>query len=343
MRSKQRGPCYNPDKSHLHRLPDLEEHEAPTRLHTPSSRGLVLITQFEARPNDHHIPHHGGVSAAWARRSWIKYSDASDFGIEVKLYIEERLRDQDGVIETLRENQIGEEDILWFNADHLEGVMPHRDGGFVTHGGKKCAMFTDRQLQDYEWVFQFDSDIFVMQSSKKLPFFQRFFEKTPHDSIAAAFLSTGSDPRELGATRDVDAQFSEEGLAGFKKRVRSGFGQETLDSLREGFMAMHGGMEAFPARHFMSERWEDCEWLSNAAYWLLCDESVLTVWHKLGNPIFDMTDLEIAICLIADPFSKWTVSTVEAMVNQHINQEPFILHYGANIFEMLWREGIGAL
>ena len=326
-------------KYHLKELPPLSV--SPSRLTHPQNRGIVLIPVFEGHPHKRTAEHHVIVSAAWARRSWMEYSDAKNFGIEVKLYIEERLREQDGVMETLRENHIGEEDILWFNADHLEGALPHPDGGYVTFGTKKCTMFTDRQLQDYEWVFQFDSDIFVMQSSKKLPFFQRFFECAIPDQIGLTYISSTSGSDDLDWGRDWSGKRTDVAKEAWKTRSKALLGEQKYKKygLRHG--TCHGGFTAFPAKHFMTARWEDCEFLAKAA-WAGCGSEVAMSYWLIDNEAFSIEKMPIRfVLLLTSHCNKGLAEGLARFQDLCERDVPFVLHYANRNIDYIWQKGIG--
>ena len=123
------------------------------------------------------VAHHVAIAAVWARRSWMTHTDANDYGIEIKFYVEECVRDS--AMPILERNFVEEQDIIWYDdGDKLEGVIPNPEGdGYMTYGTKKCASYTDYRFEDYDWIFDTDSDIFAVSArGEKYPFFQKFFE-----------------------------------------------------------------------------------------------------------------------------------------------------------------------
>ena len=96
----------------------------------------------------------------------MSFTDAIDYGIEVKFYVDERVRD--AAMPILERNFIREDDVIFHdNARQFDVTYP-------TTAIQKAASYTDDRFADYDWIFDVDTDIFVMSPNrKKLPFFRQ--------------------------------------------------------------------------------------------------------------------------------------------------------------------------
>ena len=341
MRHRTEIDCRNDIKAHLCRLPNMESHEVPPKIASPSKAGLVLIPVFTSHTDSRgdFFEHHGGLSAIWARRSWLMNTDAMDYGIEVKLYIEDRLRDQEIIRSILEDNYVTDEDIIWFDGSKVEGAVPARwEAGYESRTAKKCILFGDRQLCEYDWVFQFDSDVFVIKNGEtRLPFFYEFFKKAPPDRLVSSFIGSYSTTEYLVRVRDF-------GFEAWKSDFEALLGQDMLDRFcnpDRSYIIPHGAFLAFPAKRFMRDRWADCEKLVAVARIMICDETALSVWHAMGNEIYDICDLDnCPIVMLLAPHSADDLNRMNELSD---NGMPHLFHYGANQIELYWRQGIGAL
>ena len=195
MRHRDNIFCGDPEKAHLHRLPNFEPNEVPPKIESPSKSGLVIIPLFAGQPKSDGSPGYSGaefcglISALWARRSWLLNSDAINYGIDVKIYMEKHFRQSEAIMSILTQNRVGEENILWFDGSALEGAIPVK-GGYLSLWAKKCALYTDRQLQEYDWIFEADSDLFIVKHGDTcLPFFREFFKKSPSYNLMSFSLA----------------------------------------------------------------------------------------------------------------------------------------------------------
>ena len=344
MRHRNCIDCNDGNKSHLHRLPNIEPHEIPPRVDNPSKVGLVLIPLFNryVKRKDSFFVHHGGLSAVWARRSWLVNSDALDHGIDVKLYIENRLQENKEAMSILEQNHIIEDNILWFDGSKVEGAVrgkPPNENDFISRTAKKLMLVVDRRLCEYDWVFQLDSDVFVIKNgSSNLSFFSDFFKNAPTDQIASGFMSSHySTVKHILRVRDGY------GLEEWKSDFESLLGSDMLDRFTNparSFSMPHNMFIAFPAKHFMNKRWDDCEKLVEIARIMICDESALGVWHALGNEIYDIRDLDnCPIVRLMKPNSHHDIQRMNDLSELGV---PHLLHYGGNEIEQYWRRGIGA-
>ena len=111
-------------KIHLSKLPDIDLSQIPPRPSRISKRGIVLLPLFEGHPGMDIVKNHAAISACWAWRTWRLFTDANDYGIEIKFYIEEKVRDS--AMPILERNFIEEEDIIWHqNGERLERGPAH--------------------------------------------------------------------------------------------------------------------------------------------------------------------------------------------------------------------------
>ena len=346
MRHTFREQCPGSGKAHIWRLPDLEVHEVVPSLSNPSKRGIVIIPIFEGRKVlDNHTYDAHSIGGVWARRSWMANSDASDYGIDVKFYIEDRVLDY--VLPVLRQNHVADNDIIVFDGTPYEGV--HKDeNGWVSYIGKKISFMSDEVFKDYEWVFECDTDLFVMRGNRPLPFFKNFFEGSPSDMIGVLNIHRiNKTPVDLDWCYDAYRNRTDEAVKAWKDRVGSLFGHEIVEryfNTDHYQKAAHGCLMAFPAKHFMANRHEDCLFIRKAARVLHHDEAVISLWHEMGNPLYNMkASSESEDTPFIHLSSNLATNSLEAFNKLAGEDTPFLLHYGGVVFEKTWRQGIGAL
>ena len=352
MRHRDNIVCTDSEKAHLCRLPNFEPDEIPPRVENPSKKGLVAIPIFGSVTNSTSGAEFCGlISALWARRSWLLNTDAMDYGIEVKLYMEDHFQQNEDIMSILDQNGVRTEDIIWFDGSLVEGAIPVSDksrpgkGAFFSFKAKKCCIYTDRQLEAYEWVFQPDSDCFVVKSGEtRLPFFSDFFKKDLPYNLMSFYVNLKPENPPYDTVDNLRrVQFSS--VEEWKSDFEALLGSDMLDRYcnpNRWYMVPHTSLFAFPARHFMSERWEDCEFLIKVARIMLNDEQTLSVWHSLGNEIGDLSRTldNCPMHLVVEPNVGHTVDEVHRLFDAGI---PYIVHFGAITLETIWRKGIGAL
>ena len=342
MRHTYRQTCLSNDKAHLWRLPNL--HEPVPRLENPSKQGLMIIPLFESMPLHDNVNHHDALAAVWARRSWMLFSDAQNFGIDVKFYVETRVRDQ--AERVFAQNCVRDEDIIFFDGTPFHG-SPR------TRVGQKMSMFVDKQFEDYDWVFQMDADLFAMATSTKqgrktLPFFHRFFENVPSNELAVLYIS-----ESIGSLREETTwhtRVSESGDMGdtqeWLRRAESLTSPDIVTPYRDdnqidAFPQPQGGLVAFPSKHFMLHRPSDCTWLAHAGKLLQTDEAALSLWAAKGQPLYDIQkEGEIPVIMFSPSMDAGQFAEYKNLTE---SGHPFILHHASNFLEVLWREGIDAL
>ena len=345
MRHRDQIVCMDSEKAHLCRLPDFSPHELPPRIDNPSKKGLVTIPLFGSVTNQTGSIEFGGlISALWSRRSWLLNSDAMDYGIEVKLYMENHLRQNEDIMSILNRNGITDNDVIWFDGSPVEGAVPV-EGGYFSQKAKKSTIYTNQDLEAYDWIFQPDSDVFVIKSGKDhLPFFSNFFQaELPYNLMSFYVNRQPPNPPYHGPETIRRVQFSN--FEEWKSDFEEAFGTDMLDRYcnpNRWFMIPHNSLHAFPAKHFMRERWDDCELLIKCARIMLSDEHALSVWHSLGNEIGDLskTLYNCPMYLVVQPNRGDSVDKVHDLFDAGI---PYIIHFGALTLETIWRKGIGAL
>lgn len=330
-----------PDKIHLAQLPDMDVSQIPPRLEDSSTRGLVLLPIFLGFPN--FLPdrddaaHHVTRSAIWARRSWLMNTDALDYGIAVKFYVEEHVRDSAAPI--FEKNFVDEADILWFDGSQLEGTL----GSGMTHGIKKCSSYNDDRFRDYDWIFDVDSDVFVISpDGEKYPFFRNFFNNCPENTVGACYVRSPIYQSECLTPDDMGwSLFEEDTPDAWKGRFEAIAGRDMLEKYfdpKVWIMTCNGSIIAFPAKHFMRERRTDCDFFVDTTRELLDLEATLSLWHSLGNPLYNITNYAKVIMYHAQAGQN------DRDLFQHSFAEgPFLFHYsfsGEGI-NHLWKRGIG--
>ena len=343
-------------KMHLANLPNLTQSQVPPRPEKVSKRALVLIPIFNGEPLVDNVSHHVAMSAVWARRSWMLHSDANHYGIEVKFYVEECVRDR--ALPILERNFVEEGDIIYFDGSQMEGALPSGDG-FATFGAKKTAIYTDDRFRDYDWIFDVDSDIFAVSwSDRKVWFFEHFFENCrfrSENSDASEKYTQGtffaSKPEggppyatavDLGWCRGANGSTTDASIADWKRRFETIVDRQILERFMSPDIFMttyHGGLTAFPAKHFMRERREDCEFLVDTARVMAGTEATLAIWRAKGNAIFDMSEFFPMVLLHSD----FDVDALIELKNLYKVKGRLLFHYSHPGIDLFWREGIGAL
>ena len=320
-------------KRHLRNLPDLEPNQVMDGTVREPGKYLMLLPMFEGQRDKAYIADHVALSAIWARYSWLRYSDALEYNVEIKFYVEERVKDQ--AIPVLDRNFVDPSDVIFFNADKLEGVWPHVGGGWITGGMKKAASYNDYRFKNYEWVFDMDSDIFVLsQNREKLPFFRTFFERCVADTIGVCWPNFRSapiaTPRTEGWLRIPD----------WRERLERLSSPEIVDLFfdeNRNFLICNGGIVAMPARYMMNDRREVCEFLTTACRELLDVEAAMSLYAALGNPLFDVFQ-DQPICLL---HTDKGIEGLREFQELQEKGEPFLLHYSTSWLDYFFQKGIG--
>ena len=325
-------------KIHLSSLPDLAADQVPQRTTQASKRGIVLLPLFEGYPEQDAVASHVAISAVWAWRSWLQHTDANEYGVEVKFYVEEKVRDS--AMPILERNFVEERDIIWYSDGlKLEGVIP-AENGWHTGGIKKAASYTDWRFQEYDWIFDVDSDIFIMSPNRETyPFFRNFFENCEDNTIGVSWINHGQEgitPYELWCQDKPDDYVS-----GWKSRFETLSNRNMLESYFDpetAFMTCNGGIVALPAKHLMSYHRTTCEFLVRASRDLLDLEAALSLYSSLGNPIFSLYK---TLDILTHNMRDSTIEEVRRFFEKCSEGNPFLLHYFSSHLINNFYQGIG--
>lgn len=341
MRHTYKNECKDSSKAHLWRLPNLHE---PYPIHEEQRRGVIVFTLFNSTGRDDTVYHHDAIAGVWAARSWMRNSDAHKYGIRAKFYVENAVRDQAESV--FGQNFVDPNDIIYFDGAKFEGDPK-------TRTGKKCAVFSDEQFSDYDWVFQMDTDLFAMEGKWELPFFERFFDSADPDGIGALYVGIpdGSPPYDniinkswitwmLDDNEHDQSLYEDEWRKRILEIANPYVASRFFDS-NQWYPEPQGAIEAFPAEHFMANRRGDCEWLANAGRVLQTDEAAISVWSMLGNNLFDIRDKQGLTVVMMD--RRLEPQQWEQFLQVTDDNHPFVLHYATSYAEVVWREGIDAI
>ena len=327
------------NKIHLSKLPNLKEEQVPPKPDRTSSKGIVLLPLFQGYPGLDVVGDWSAQSACWAHRSWLLYTDAIDYGVEVKFYIEEKARAS--ALPVLEQNFVEPADIIWHDeGKRLEGALLANDGrGYVTRGIKKCASYLDSRFADYDWILDVDTDIFIMSPNRqKLPFFHNFFEKCVADAIGVSwFTNTRDHPQCL---TPLDLGWCGDELAAWKSRFEALVGREMLEMYFDSerwIPACNGGIVAVPAKYFLHHRRRDLEFIVQASRDLLDQEAALSLYQAMGNPVFSVYEG----IKYSNLYSDSDVGEVRHFADAYDEASPFLLHYAASSIHRYWYQGIG--
>lgn len=332
-------------KAHLSRLPNLSAEQQPPEIQNPSKRGILLVPLFHGQAGLDYIKHHVALSAVWCRKSWLENSDAHDYGIEVKFYVEEKVKDS--ALPILYQNRVPEDSIIYFDGSFLEGALPYA-GEFSTFGTKKMASWSDKRFKDYDWIFDIDSDTFAMSSSnRKLPFFTNFFVHNRLNSISTYCLDEKPDapPFKTAADllcRDGKGDTTAESIKDWEERFEALAGPDMLEkyvSPDHYFMCVYTMLTAFPAKHFNQHQGADIDFLMEAARCLCNSEAAISLWHSLGNNVFNIEPI-VRYVIVHEHFKE---EDIELFAKYYRGGKPFLLHYAHPGIDHWWREGIGAI
>ncbi len=330
-------------KAHLGRLPNLTE-ETP-RVEIPSKRLLMLFPFFKGNGTDTYLMDGGVIGGIWARHTWLKHTDALNYGIEMKFYIDEKVKDI--AFPIFEANGIDTDHLLFFDSDPIEREDLGRDFQFT----KKLAAFGDDRFKDYDWIIIIDCDIFAMSfTGEPVPFFEKFFNGCIEGQIGnmCAMAMSRSVPlnwiERLIAHKNRDHNDSWEALQQnwrleaekiiSKEDVAVFWDPQRLSMICSGFI------HAYPAKAMMQNP-ENAEWFINAARIMQDDEAVIALWWAKGEPVWDMRQrLKFNEVFIGPTIVGQDYEDFKAFVD---SDTPFIFHYSVNPVDLEFRRGIGAL
>ena len=324
------------NKSHLLRLPNLLE--VSPRVENPSKRLLMLLPLFQSHKAERYVTEGGGIGAVWSRHSWLTNTDAVEHGIEIKFYIEDKVKDD--AMPILKASSIDMDDVLFFNAKEFEHETIPRNYG------KKIAAFVDPQFKEYDWILMIDADIFaVSEIGEKVPFFDAFFKGCVEGQIG----NPCSMVREEGVPINWTSRFShpletpyDEAQARWRRVAETLVDKEQLAKFWDPeitTMIAGGGMHAYPAKTMM-QNIGDLEWFRHTAQVLQDDEPVIALWYARGKPVWDLRErVKFNEVFIGPTINGSDYEDFKKFINEDI---PFIFHYSMNPIEIFWRYGIHA-
>ena len=320
----------NPAKAHLWALPTMDKPvpEYPGK----SKQGVMIIPIFLTRPGDTSIEHHIVKSAAWARRSWIIFSDAEELDISIKFYVELKVADR--VLPLLHENNVDvNTQVLYFDGSATMGEP-------MNHLGQKLAMFGDDQFNVYDWVWQLDSDNFLASPKRdKFPYFASLLELP--QQLAACEVHPFKDYMTLWNQHwwnyllddsHSDNQKHDEWL----RRASLVCDSETALSYTKkgtGKVTVGGGLYGFPAKQFYDTRQAECEWLVKAGKIMQDDEAVFSLYISMGNHVTSLIhEIDVPVNVVGEEAEN------HARPGTH-----FMNHIGRLDYEHCWRESFDSL
>ena len=158
MRQRELDGCLNPNKHHLWRLPSIPQDLWAEDYTGESREAIAFFPLFQTNHQDASLEHHLVRAGCWARRSWLKYSDAITHNIDIKFYVEDTVLDR--IAPILQENGIDlDHHVILFDGNDFKGDP-------ATHLGKKLSCFNNREFEEYNWILQFDCDMFLGSKPK---------------------------------------------------------------------------------------------------------------------------------------------------------------------------------
>ena len=265
------------------RLPDLLE--ASPVPGTPNPR-CIAINQLFIDVNHRHQNLDAFIRAMiHSRDTALKFTDAVSQGVEIKLYIEDVLRER--FEETFHENHIDpDKDVLWFRAPPLEKTNNGVWAGF----GKKLIPYWDERFADYDWVVVWDADIFFQ------PLPNTMFEKL----LNLEFRNIGyiySKVIQRSKYGDMFDSVLNRALAKTGITRQALYEMMDINDDRFTMIKPSGCLWAYPAKHFHKEHQDFIEWIRQYGPYFGDDELIADHWsHKFGLDIESLhKHLDIAI------------------------------------------------
>ena len=324
-------------KAHLGRLPNLTE-ETP-RVENPSTRLLVLLPLFQSGARNTFITDGGAIGAIWSRHTWLKHTDAVDYGIEIKFYIDDKIKDV--CLPIFEDNGIDMADLLFFDSDPIERA----DLGGNHPPSKKLAAFADDRFKDYDWIILMDIDIFAMAfNEKRTPFFEKFFSGCVEGQLGnmcAMAAGLGVPENWTAKLMDFDNPWEtlQEHWRSQAEKIVSKEDVSVFWNPHEPSMICGGVIHAYPAKAMMQT--EKAEWFINAARIMQDDEAVVALWWAKGEPVWDIRErLNFNEVMIGPTIVARDYEDFKAFVE---SDTPFIFHYSMNPVDLEFRRGIRAL
>ena len=287
----------NPAKSWLYRLPDLT---TSTPDYETREDGMILVFLiFQPRPGLPFNSEYIVKSACHARRTWIMNSDAVDFGVPCRFYVEES--EKEVLLPIFEQNQIDtDRDIMYFRCpDDSAPPCNVRD----THR-KKMSFIKDLRFENYKWTLVCDSDLFISRGAnwngEKLPIFEKLMGYKPKYGILR--YGPGSQDSVEKWINRVDVGGFEANREAWFNIIESLVPLEHFRKIKDNPVDLIGpacSLHLFPSQHFMKEKQADCEWLYNTAQHLDSDETTMAIYEKGGGDIWDFhREFEIPVVYV---------------------------------------------
>ena len=297
----------NPAKSWLYRLPDLT---TPTPdYETREGEAILLFQIFQPRPG---LPFNGEYivkAACHARRTWIMNSDAVDFGVPCRFYVEES--EKDVLLPIFEQNHINtDRDIIYFNCpDDSAPPCNKRD-----RHRKKMSFIKDRRFEDYKWTLVSDSDLFISRGAnwngEKLPIFEKLMSHELNYGILR--YGPGSQDSVEKWMNRVDVGSFEQNREAWFDIIESLVPPERFKKIKDNPVGLIGpacSLHVCPTQYFMKGKKADCEWLYNAAQQLDSDETTMAIYEKGDADLWDFhREFEIPVVYLNQ----------QASMNQHL-------------------------
>ena len=326
----------NPYKHHLARLPAIPKDRQIHNYPGASFDALVIFPLFQTNEGDQSLENHICNSACWARRSWLLFSDAIDLDIKIGFYVGDTVTDR--VFPILQENGIDvDTDVFLLEEAPFEGNP-------TTHLGKKLSFFNDTQFADYDWVLQMDADMFLASPSREKNDFFAWFdgaEKKPYAVRANIKGASQGDHRNIDHHHWwhclLHSEDTQEKIEEWIARARTLVDDSVVDCYLDPtkyITTCHGGIYAFPLKHYQTEKRKDCEWIAKAGKLLQDDEATFSLWHMKGRE-FGCLSREQGIFFCTE------VSNIYEAAEKA--NPTYLSHFATFYEEWKWREDIDAL
>lgn len=324
----------NRDKVWNHNLPNQVQALSAYDDSSTDAIGLFLI--FRCRPEELAYKAYIAKTATHARRTWIQYTDAVERKIPLKFYVESEIKDE--VVPILRENGVDvDNDILWFTCETDPSAVPSVNVRNAHR--KKMCFIKDQQLSKYKWVLLVDSDLFVSKprnaTANTFPLFQRLSDQVEEYGVGFIGYTDGTFLDEWlwrhKSVGDTDKD-TERYHAAISPLVTADHLQRIKDEPTSLIIA-HCGLHAFPAKHYMTNRVTDCQWLYDATQRLDSDELALAIYQHRGETLWDFSQ-----GVLEFKFSDYEelVKGSSFFLSHPHDQYPY-----SEVEEKAWRESIG--
>lgn len=278
MRTNPNAEQEDPQRLAQARLPDML-HPSP-KTEAAKTDAVVLILLFDSWRSRHILSYFR--LAMWARHSWLTHTDAMDYGVDVKLYIDSTLEEQ--LRPYCEKNFIDwDTDVQLFKA---EPTIQH---------GKKMYPYVDPELKKYQQVIVVDADCAVLKhvDAPKLPFFEKLSKANPRNIGYFHTTRTPATPEKIGAyleklrKRSIP-EMTLENIC-MQLDVYSLLTLFTLDAI-ETMYNVYGWFFIYPAMHYHENKTEFVDWMQRAYKLLGSDEAASGLWSHKFEPPYSVTE-----------------------------------------------------